>query len=47
MMVKIRLSQMSVAKLITRFRLQAYLGATIIGYINQAFSILLLISNWK
>ena len=34
-MIEIQLSQMSVAKLITRFRLQAYLGATIIDYGNQ------------
>ena len=33
-------SQMSVAKLKARFRLQAYLDATIIDYMNQAFSVL-------
>ena len=35
------------AKLTSRFRLQAYLGATIIDYINQAISILKPIGNWK
>ena len=31
-MVELQLSQMSVAKLTSRFRLQAYLGAIIIDY---------------
>ena len=39
-MVEIQLSQMSVARLTTRFSTQAYLGATIIDYGNQSFSIL-------
>jgi hypothetical protein len=38
-MVKIKLSPTSVAKLMTIFRLQAYLGAMIIDNGNQAFSI--------
>ena len=36
-MVEIQPSQMSVAKLTTRFRFQIYLGAIIIGYESQAF----------
>ena len=39
-MVKILVSQMLVAKLTTRFSLQAYLGATLIDYGNQALSML-------
>jgi hypothetical protein len=38
-MVKIKLSQTSVAKLMTTFRLQAYFGAMTIGNGNQAFLI--------
>ena len=39
-MIEIQLSQMSVAKLTTRYGLQAYLGATSIEYENQAFLVL-------
>ena len=39
-MVKIQPSQMSLLKLTTRFRLLAYLGAIVIDYKSQAFSIL-------
>ena len=39
-MMEIQLSQMSIAKLTARFNLQAYSGATIINYKNQAFSVL-------
>ena len=38
-MVEIQLSQMSVAKLTTRFRLQACLGVIINDYVNQALSV--------
>ena len=36
-MVEIQLGQMSMVKMTNRFRLQAYLGAIIIDYKNQAF----------
>ena len=36
-MFEIQLSQMSVAKLTNRFRLQAYLDAIIISYKGQVF----------
>jgi hypothetical protein len=39
-MVKIQLSQLSMAKLTTKVGLQAYLDATIINYKNQVLSIL-------
>ena len=45
--VKIQLSQMSMAKLTIKFRLQAYSGATIIDYKNRVFSILGLIDDQK
>ena len=38
---------MSMAKLKVRFRLQAYLGAMIIDYGNQAFLVLCLIDDRK
>ena len=39
-MIKIQLSQMSVAKLAIGFSLQAYLGIIVIHYKSQAFSVL-------
>jgi hypothetical protein len=44
---KCNLAKCQRLSLITRSRLQAYIGVTIIDYGNQALSILQLIGGWK